>query len=169
MTMVDIYLRDLAVFEEGRLDFLYTRMYCIGEHDCLPSVFSESGRRNTFRIYLSFGVDVGFVFETESMAMQARRTLIKDLQSFWGADNILYNNGSAHNVVLIPAIDTVSDVFFKQNDCAGFYVTVKCVSYPLLFTFGDVKTAYVNRLYIDYKVEQHRRQSAFDHPVDEAA
>ena len=161
MSMIEIFLpksNAFAFFDDPTIQYFMPEVRAITEIQRLQSGFTDSGSAHFFKVYFTYGMDVEFAFESEREARSARHDLICCLKAYWGPDKIIFSNGPACEVTIIPAIQGVTDVFMKDG-YALFSISVDSVPQPISLIFKDEIAAISQHENLLGAVEMHRRQS----------
>ena len=161
MTAVEIFLpksNKFAFFEEGAIQYFLPEVRAVTEIQRLRSSFTQSGIAHFFKVYFTYGIDVEFAFESEREARSARHDLIGCLKAYWGPDKVIFSNGQACEVTIIPAVRSVTDVF-RKDGYALFSISVDSVPQPISLIFKDEIAAISQHEKLLGAVEMHRRQS----------
>lgn len=161
MSAIEIFLpksNKFAFFDDGTIKYFLPEVRAITEIQRLQSSFTESGSAHFFKVYFTYGIDVEFAFENERDARSARHDLICCLKAYWGPDKVIFSNGLACEVTIIPAVQSVTDVF-KKDGYALFSITVDSVPQPISLIFKDEIAAISQHEKLLGAVEMHRLQS----------
>lgn len=117
---------------------------------------SEGGPHFFMTIYFSGRVEMTVGFDDEKAAVTARRDLIVQLMNYFGADQVVFSNGFYSEVAVVPAIQSLTDIYDKDRR-AGFSAILIDTPVPLHFVCPDYSTAQTFHQTLFNKIEAYRR------------
>lgn len=129
-----------SIFNQATLAQVLPQLRCISEIQDVGTDFAAANLNHLFTVYFSRGVSMDFGFSTAQDALLARQDLISKAILYWGKDQVIFSNGFYYDVVVVPAIESLTDVFSKERK-AGFAAVVRDVPYPIHFVFQDLRQA----------------------------
>ncbi len=144
-------------FNSRTINYFLPEICAISEFQELTPDFAQSNSRYVFKIYLTYGLDVEFGFRTGQEGRAARKDLINCLSNYWGPDIMVFSNGYDYDVTVIPAIQSVTDVYTKDSR-SSFSIVVDSMPRPVNMIFVDELEANSQHRNLCEAIETHRRQ-----------
>lgn len=141
---------------DDNLQYFLPEICAVSELQTVPSDFTDSGCCAVFTVYLTYGNQVEFAFETEKEGRVIRKELINTISNYWGPDKLVYANGFEYEVAVIPAILDITDIFNKGRNFM-FSVSVNSVSYPINMIFDNEPDAIKHHKSLTGAVELYRQ------------
>lgn len=139
MTLVAIGWRSkkqFSFFNRNTVTKYLSELCCIGEIQQIDGEYLPAGMDNVFRIFFTNNIHLDCCFESMQDARLARQDLISRAILFWGKEQVVFSSGYAYDVVVVPAIKSLTDVMTKEHH-AGFAATVANVPYPVHFVYPN--------------------------------